>query len=102
VSWAGRAWVSQTPRDYVVALVKENVTRPPEAATTTVDGLPGWVMEANGMATIAVPRPDGAVVVFAGTGSASEVGALAAHALPRADDVLRDPAPVAISPTLGL
>lgn len=96
-----RAWFSLTPRDYVLGLVKERATRPPEATWTTVDGLPGWVMEANGMVTTVVPRPDGAVAVFASTGSASEVEALAARALPRADDALRDPAQVAISPTLG-
>jgi hypothetical protein len=99
VSLMVRAWFSLTPRDYVLGLVKESATRPPEATTTAVDGLPGWVTEANGMATIAAPHPDGAVVVFAGTGSASEVEALAAHALPRADDALRDPAQGAISPT---
>jgi hypothetical protein len=99
VTWAGRAWVSLTPRDYVLALVKENVTRPPEASPTTIDGLPGWVTQANGMATIVAPRSDGAVVVFAGTGSASQVEALAARALPRADDALRDPTQSAITPT---
>lgn len=101
VSLLVRAWFSLTPRDYVLGLVKESATRPQEATWTTVDGLPEWVMEANGMATIVVPRPDGAVAVFAGTGSASEVEALAARALPRADDALLDPAQVAISPTPG-
>ena len=96
-----RAWFSPTPRDYVLGLVKESATRPPEATATTIDGLPGWVMEANGMATIVAARPDGEVVVFAGAASASEVEALAARALPRADDALRDPAQVAISPTPG-
>jgi hypothetical protein len=100
VSWTGRAWVSLTPRDYVLALVKENVTRPPEASATTVDGLPGWVTEANGMATIVTARPDGAVV-FAGTGSTSQVEALAARALPRVDDTLRAPTQSAITPTPG-
>jgi hypothetical protein len=60
-----RAWFSLTPRDYVLGLVKESATRPPEATATTIDGLPGWVMEANGMATIVAARPDGEVVVFA-------------------------------------
>jgi hypothetical protein len=101
VSLLVRAWFSLTPRDYVLGLAKESVTRPTEATTTTVVGLPGWEMEANGMATIVAARPDGAVVVFAGVGSAGEVWALAARALPRADDALRDPTQVAISPTPG-
>jgi hypothetical protein len=52
------------------------------------------------MATIVAARPDGEVVVFAGAASASEVEALAALAA-RADDALRDPAQVAISPAPG-
>ena len=53
------------------------------------------------MATIVGPRPDGAVAVFAGTGSASAIEALATRALPRADDALRDPAQSAITSTPG-
>jgi hypothetical protein len=83
VSWAGRAWVSLTPRDYVLALVKESVTRPPEATTTTIGGLTGLVTEGRGMVTVVAPRPDGAIVVFAGTGSASAIEALAARPAPR-------------------
>jgi hypothetical protein len=102
VSLVVRAWVALTPRDYVLGLVKESVTRPQEATTTTVGGLVGWVTEANGMATIVAPRPDGAVFFFAGAGSASEVEALAARALPRAEDALRDPSQVAITPSPGM
>jgi hypothetical protein len=91
VSLMVRAWVALTPRDYVLGLVKDSVTRPQEATTTTVGGLPGWVTEANGMATLVAPRPDGTVFCFAGAGSPSEVEAIAAHALPRADAALRDP-----------
>jgi len=97
---AGTIWVSLTPRDYVLGLVKDRITRPQEATTTTVGGLPGWVTEANGMATIVAPRPDGAVFFFAGAGSASEVEALAARALPRAEEALGGPLPPAITPTL--
>jgi hypothetical protein len=99
VSWTGRAWVSLTPRDYIVALVQENITRPQEASATTVVGLPGWVTEANGMATVVALRPDGRFFVFAGTGSARAIEALAARALPRADDALRAPTQSAITPT---
>jgi hypothetical protein len=101
VSWAGRAWFSLTPRDYVLGLLKESATRPPEATVTTVGGLPGWVMEANEMATVVAPRPDGSVVVVSGTGSASAIEALATHALPRADDALRDRDQSAITATPG-
>ena len=99
VSWTGRAWVSLTPREYIVALVKENVTRPPEASATTVAGAPGWVTEANGIATVVALRPDWRFFVFAGTGSAGAIEALAARALPGADDALRDPT---ITPTPGV
>jgi hypothetical protein len=95
---AGTIWVALTPRDYVLGLVRESVTRPQEALTTTVGGLAGWVTEANGMATIVAARADGAVFFFAGTGSASDVEALAARALPRAEEALGGPLPPAITP----
>jgi hypothetical protein len=93
ISAAGRNWVALTPRDYILGLVKESVIRPQDALTTTVDGLLGWVAEANGMATVVALRPHGVVFFFAGTGSASEIETLAARVLPKAEDALGGPLP---------
>lgn len=99
ISIAGRSWVSLTSRDYVLGLVQGTVTRPPEAVATTLDGLQGWVTETNGMATVVAPRPDGVIFVSAGTGCASEIEAIAARALPRAEEALGGPLLPEITPT---
>ncbi len=99
VPLAERMWVAVTPRDYVVGLVRDSVIPPPEAITTTVGRLQGWVTEGNGMATVVAPRPDGVVFFFAGTGSASEVEEIAARALPHAEEALGGPLSPATTPT---
>ena len=98
VSLEVRAWFSLTPRNYVLGLLKESAARTSEATPTTIGGLSGWVTEGRGMVTVVAPRPDGVIVLFAGTGSASTIEALAARALPRADDALRDPPPIGDHP----
>lgn len=97
VFWAWRTWIALTPRDYVLGLVADRGARPPDAIPTTVDGLPGWVTEANGMATVVTPRSYGAVF-FAGTGSAPEIEALAARVLPTAEEALGGPPPPTPTP----
>jgi hypothetical protein len=82
---AWRAWIALTPRDYVLGLVADS------------GGLPGWVTEANGMATVVTPRSYGAVF-FSGTGSAHEIEALAARVLPAAEEALGGPPPPTPTP----
>ncbi len=97
VFWAWRSWVALTPRDYVLGLVADSDVRPPDATPTTVGGLPGWVTEANGMATVVMPR-SATAIFFSGTGSASEIEALAARVLPNAEEALGGPPPPTPTP----
>ena len=97
VFYAVRGWMALARRDYVLGLVADSGARPPDAMSTTVGGLPGWVTEANGMATVVTPRSYGAVF-FAGTGSAYEIEALAARVLPTAEEALGGPPPPTPTP----